>query len=48
MIEGLFAADLAYLQELYNEINRVDERSVVHLPAVPAHVRAGASLAGGS
>lgn len=27
VIEGLFAADLAYLQELYNEINRVDEGS---------------------
>ena len=23
-VEGLFAADLAYLQDLYNEINRVD------------------------
>src|SRR2546426_8757087 len=25
VIEGLFAADLAYLQNLYNEINRVDD-----------------------
>ena len=24
-IEGLFAADLAYLQSLYNEINRLDD-----------------------
>ncbi|WP_153506520.1 phage tail assembly protein [Cumulibacter manganitolerans] len=31
VIEGLFAADLAYLQDLYNEINRVDDgnRSVM-------------------
>ena len=25
VIEGLFAADLAYLQDLYNEINRVED-----------------------
>jgi hypothetical protein len=25
VIENLFAADLAYLQDLYNEINRVDD-----------------------
>lgn len=31
VIEDLFAADLAYLQDLYNQINRVDEigRSVM-------------------
>jgi hypothetical protein len=29
IIEGLFAADLAYLQNLYNEINQVDNG---HLP----------------
>ena len=29
VIEGLFAADLAYLQRLYNEINRVDEGAAV-------------------
>jgi hypothetical protein len=32
VIESLFAADLAYLQDLYNEINRVEEnanRSVI-------------------
>lgn len=31
VIEGLFAADLAHLQDLYNEINRVDDgnRSVI-------------------
>ncbi|SEB02457.1 MULTISPECIES: phage tail assembly protein [unclassified Mycobacterium] len=27
VIENLFAADLAYLQDLYNEINRVDDDS---------------------
>lgn len=32
VIEGLFAADLAYLQALYNEINRVDERTTVMCP----------------
>src|SRR5436189_2096154 len=32
VIEGLFAADLAYLQALYYEINRVDERSAVTCP----------------
>jgi hypothetical protein len=26
VIEGLFAADLVYLQELYNRINRLDDR----------------------
>jgi hypothetical protein len=29
IIEGLFAADLAYLQDLYNDINRLDGN---HLP----------------
>ena len=47
VIEGLFAADLAYLQDLYNEINRVDGHSVVTLPAVPARLRAGARARGG-
>ena len=40
-IEGLFAADLAYLQDLYNEINGVDGATSGHLPGVPARVRAG-------
>jgi hypothetical protein len=32
-VEGLFSADLAYLQDLYNEINRVDgEASAVTCP----------------
>jgi hypothetical protein len=31
-MEGLFAADLAYLQDLYNEINRVGGREPVVCP----------------
>lgn len=31
-IEGLFAADLAYLQDLYNEINRLSGREPVSCP----------------
>jgi hypothetical protein len=27
VVEGLFAADLAYLQALYNEINRLDDEA---------------------
>jgi hypothetical protein len=33
VIEGLFAADLAHLQRLYNDVNRLDEgREVVTCP----------------
>ncbi len=32
MIEGLFAADLAHLQDLYNDINRVDGARPVICP----------------
>lgn len=32
VIEGLFAADLAFLQALYNEINRVDDALAVTCP----------------
>lgn len=32
IIEGLFAADLAFLQALYNEVNRVDEHATVTCP----------------
>jgi hypothetical protein len=32
VIEGLFAADLAYLQDLYNEINRIDGPRRVSCP----------------
>lgn len=32
VIEGLFAADLAFLQTLYNEINRVEEERTVMCP----------------
>jgi hypothetical protein len=31
-IEGLFAADLAYLQNLYNEINRLEDGHPVVCP----------------
>jgi hypothetical protein len=31
-VEGLFAADLAYLQELYNELNGVDDGRLVTCP----------------
>ena len=49
-IEGLFAADLAYLQDLYNEINRVGGREPVTCPHCqhsfePEAVTAGESLA---
>jgi hypothetical protein len=33
-VEGLFAADLAYLQSLYNEINQIDRKE---RPAVCPH-----------
>ena len=33
VIEGLFAADLAYLQSLYNDINRVDEGDTIVCPS---------------
>ena len=51
IIEGLFAADLAHLQALYNEINRVEEDRAVLCPQchhafVPEE--AGALAAGGS
>jgi len=29
LIEGLFAADLAHLQNVYNDLNRLETRSVV-------------------
>ena len=32
VVEGLFAADLAHLQALYNEINRVDEGDTIVCP----------------
>jgi hypothetical protein len=49
-IEGLFAADLAYLQDLYNDINRLGRREPVICPQCqhafdPETVGAGESLA---
>jgi hypothetical protein len=45
-IEGLFAADLAYLQDLYNHINRTERESMIcpqcqHSFEPEAAVRAG-------
>jgi hypothetical protein len=48
VIERLFAADLAYLQSLYNEINRVDEHSVVTCPQCQHSFPLEPVLAGGS
>jgi hypothetical protein len=48
VIEGLFAADLAYLQTLYNEINRVDERTTVTCPQCQHAFAMEDALAGGS
>ena len=48
VIEGLFAADLAYLQALYNEVNRVDERSTVVCPQCQHAFALEDALAGGS
>ena len=48
-IEGLFAADLAYLQALYNEINRLDEgRELVSCPQCQHRFSPEPVLAGGS
>ena len=50
VVEGLFAADLAYLQALYNEINRVDDGAAVTCPQCEhtfAHGLAPAGAAAG-
>jgi len=48
VIEGLFAADLAHLQHLYNEFNRVDEaRGLVSCPQCQHTFSAEPALAGG-
>lgn len=48
VIEGLFAADLAYLQSLYNEINRLDdERGSVSCPQCQHTFPLEHALAGG-
>lgn len=48
VIEGLFAADLAHLQALYNEVNRVDERSTVVCPQCQHAFALEDALPGGS
>ena len=48
VVEGLFAADLAYLQALYNEVNRVDERSTIVCPQCQHAFAPEDALAGGS
>ena len=48
MIEGLFAADLAYLQDFYNRINGNGTAALkVICPHVPAGLRGGAGAPGG-
>ncbi|HSA50429.1 MAG TPA: hypothetical protein VLH10_10000 [Yinghuangia sp.] len=53
-IEGLFAADLAYLQDVYNRINNVDDPDGAGGPAAGAcshcgeEVRTGPERLGGS
>jgi hypothetical protein len=48
VIEGLFAADLAYLQRLYNEINRLDdERGTVACPQCQHRFATEQALVGG-
>ena len=48
VVEGLFAADLAYLQALYNEINRVDDHTTVACPQCQHVFALEPALAGGS
>ena len=49
VIEGLFATDLAFLQELYNRINRLDEgRELVSCPQCQHRFSPEPVLAGGS
>ena len=48
VIEGLFAADLAHLQSLYNEINRVDDGDTVVCPACQHAFAVERAAAGGS
>lgn len=48
VIEELYAADLAYLQDLYNELNRLDVQSALRCPSCDHEFRAhGDSPAGG-
>jgi hypothetical protein len=47
VIEGLFAADLAHLQALYNEINRVDGGTTAVCPQCQHAFALEQTLAGG-
>jgi hypothetical protein len=46
-IEGLFAADLAYLQDLYNQINRSERESTICPQCQHAFEPEAAAVAGG-
>jgi hypothetical protein len=47
-IEDLYATDLAYLQNLYNEVNRLDESAeAVMCPQCQHEFQAGTSAVGG-
>ncbi len=48
VVEGLFAADLEFLQQLYNEINRMDGGSAVTCPQCQHSFTLEHALAGGS
>lgn len=49
VVEDLYATDLAYLQNLYNEVNRVDEAgAAVMCPQCQHEFQAGAHGLGGS
>ena len=47
-IEGLFAADLAYLQELYNRVNQLDEGEEVTCPECQHNFDLARTPVGGS
>jgi hypothetical protein len=47
-IEGLFAADLAYLQALYSEINRVNTGETISCPNCQHSFELERAIAGGS
>jgi hypothetical protein len=50
VVEGMFAADVTYLQELYNAMNRVDQGPTVTCPRCEHEfaLEGGAATVGGS